>query len=75
MRNFDEELKTLLVEEFQSFKTVIGDNAIKKAMVIILRKRGLTYGQISTRLDISRQWAHTIYTDWHNSTVTKEMTE
>lgn len=70
MRNKTEtELHGIASNEWEVFKSLIGDAAIKRAMVIILRKQGLSYGQIATRLKISRQWAQEIFFKYHESNV------
>lgn len=69
------ELKRLASEEWCVFKTLIGEKAFVKAMVIIMRKQGQSYGQISARLKISRQWAQEIYFKYHESSVSENLTE
>lgn len=69
------ELMRLAAEEWCVFKKLIGESALTKAMVIIMRKQGQSYGQISARLKISRQWAQEIYFNYHESSVKDNLTE
>jgi carbamoylphosphate synthase small subunit len=71
----EKELQRLALDEWLVFKSLVGESAITKAMVIILRKQGLSYGQISTRLKISRQWAQEIFYKYHEASVSNDLTE
>lgn len=69
----DKEILALASSDWSSFKAIIGEPAIKKALIVVLRKQGLSYGQIAVRLKVSRQYAHSIYLEWHNTTVNTQI--
>lgn len=75
MSKKDTQLHAIACHEWQLFKSLVGDKAITRAMVIMLRRRGASYGQISKQLGISREWACQLYLRWHDETVNESLTE
>lgn len=75
MRNKDTQLHQIACSEWDLFKTLVGDKAITRAMVIMLRRRGASYGQIAKQLGISREWACQLYLRWHDETVNESQTQ
>lgn len=72
--NKDTQLQQIALEEWSHFKSIVGEKAIIRASVIMLRRNGLTYGQIEKRLGISRDWACRIYLKWHDEVAVSEST-
>jgi hypothetical protein len=70
----DEQLQCIALQEWEHFKTLVGEKAIIRASVVMLRRNGLSYGQIEKRLGISREWACRIYLRWHDETVSERET-
>lgn len=59
-QNLDEYLQWLAINEWQTFKRLVGDEAITSAKVCIMIKRGFSLQQISNRLQKTKEgvrWA------------------
>lgn len=54
-QNLDEYLQWLAINEWETFKRLVGEDAIISAKVCIMKKRGFSLGQISNRLK-SQKW-------------------
>lgn len=63
----DIEIQQMATKDWDVFKDLIGNAALKRAMVVVLRKRGLSYGQISQKLSINKISAYRIYCRWHTA--------
>jgi len=72
--NKEKQLQKIALEEWDHFKSIVGEKAIIRASVVMLRRNGLSYGQIERKLGISREWACRIYLKWHDATVSEKET-
>lgn len=54
-QNLDEYLHWLAVNEWETFKKLVGEGAITSAKVCILIKRGFSLGQVSQKIQRKRR--------------------
>ena len=69
------DLQKLASTNWDDFESLVGKKAIIKALVVMYRRSGLSYGQIQQKLKIDKSAACRIYLKWHDETVAKKSTQ
>lgn len=53
----DVQLQNMAIVNWEGFVNLIGEKAVKKAKICLLRKKGQSLGQIATKLHITKRQA------------------